>query len=61
VVEVRHAEDYLRVMTAALARSLGMTQAHVSAAQVPLARVDQEYTDLVYNALAVASSVTAKY
>jgi hypothetical protein len=55
-----NAEDYQSAMTAALARSLGMTQADTSVALAPLARVDEEYTDLVYEALAVASSDTAR-
>jgi hypothetical protein len=46
-----NADDYQRVMTAALARSLGMAQADGSVATVPLTHVHQEYTALVSDAL----------
>jgi hypothetical protein len=50
-----NADDYQRVMTAALARNLGMVQpeftADVVAASVPIKRVDAEYTNPVVDAL----------
>jgi hypothetical protein len=50
-----NADDYQRVMTAALARNLGMLQAapttDVVAASVPIKHVDVEYTNPVVDAL----------
>jgi hypothetical protein len=52
------ADDYQRVMTAALASSLGMTQADVSLPTEPLPRVDEEYTALVSDALAAGGTAS---
>jgi len=51
-----NADDYQRVMTAALARSLGMEQADASVPSVPLTRVGQAYTTLVSDALAESTA-----
>jgi hypothetical protein len=53
-----NADDYQRVMTAALARSLGMTQADISVPIVELTHADQEYTTLVSDALAESISAS---
>ena len=53
-----NADDYQRVMTAALARSLGMAQADGSVATVPLTHVDQEFTALVSDALTESVSAS---
>ena len=53
-----NADDYRRVMTAALASSLGMAQADGSVATVPLTHVHQEYTVLVSDALTESASAS---
>jgi hypothetical protein len=54
-----NADDYQRVMTAALARSLGMAQADPIPTTMPLTQVDKPYTTLVSDALAQSTSVSA--
>jgi hypothetical protein len=54
-----NADEYQRVMTAALARSLGMPQADVSVPTASLTHVDTWYTSLVFDALAESRSASA--
>lgn len=53
------ADDYQRVQTAALARSVGMLRPDWSSANVPLERVDAEYTGLVLDAMELKSTNAA--
>jgi hypothetical protein len=54
-----NADEYQRIMTAALARSLGMSQADVIVPTTPLTHVDKEYTSLVSGVLAEPTSISA--